>query len=191
MAAKEKFDVVFQPDYQPPELGEWTEDDEGLPESSQPFYLRANIGPRWMLGGIMSRPFITTAQSSGVCAISRIESSQMYGPSLFSKYMMFHAVDHCLCVLEGTLMVRLKGTSEASMFREGETAVIPAGQAFALDFASRYVRVWSFTDGDGIETLVHRLGKPFGGVVLPDQALEWDPAQVQETATSLGMHIET
>lgn len=190
MAAKDKFDVVFQPHYQPPELGEWTDDDEKLPESSQPFYLRANTGPRWMLGGIMSRPFITSAQSSGVCAISSIESSQTYGPSLFSKYMTFDAVDHCLCVLEGTLVVRLKGVSEASVFREGETAMIPAGQAFALDFASRYVRVWSFTDGDGIETLVHRLGKPFDGVVLPDQALEWEPAQVPEIAPSLGVHVE-
>ncbi|KAG2416018.1 hypothetical protein HFD88_007210 [Aspergillus terreus] len=189
MAAKGQFDVVFQPDYQPPELGEWTSDDERLPESSQPFFLRANTGPRWMLGGVMSRPFVTTTQSAGVCAISSIESSNEYGASLLSKYMTFQSVDHCLCVLEGTLIVRLKGQSE-SVFREGETVVIPAGQAFALDFGSKYVRVWSFTDGDGIETLVHRLGTPFEGVVLPDKELEWDSTRVGVVAAELDVTIE-
>jgi mannose-6-phosphate isomerase-like protein (cupin superfamily) len=189
MAAKGQFDVVFQPDYQPPEVGEWTADDERLPELSQPFFLRANTGPRWMLGGVMSRPFVTTTQSAGVCAISSIESSNEYGASLLSKYMTFQSVDHCLCVLEGTLVVRLKGQSE-SVFREGETVVIPAGQAFALDFGSKYVRVWSFTDGDGIETLVHRLGTPFEGVVLPDKELEWDSTRVGVVAGELDVTIE-
>ncbi|PWY91380.1 RmlC-like cupin [Aspergillus sclerotioniger CBS 115572] len=184
MAAKQDFDVVFQPHYQPPELGEWTKDEERLPETPQPYFLRANTGPKWMLGGVMSRPFITTSQSSGVCAISSIESSHTYGETLLSKFMTFQSVDHCLCVLEGTLTVRLKDSPEAT-FREGETVVIPAGQAFALGFASRYVRVWSFTDGDGIETLIHRLGKQFDGAVLPDQAPELDTADVKPVAEAL------
>lgn len=193
MAAKEKFDVVFQPHYQPPALSEWVAgEDEGLPASSLPFFLRANTGPRWMLGGVMSRPFVTTQQSNGVCAISSIESSQSYGGSLFSGFMAFDKVDHCLCVQEGTLVVRLKdSSSSSSVFREGETVVIPAGQSFALDFASRYVRVWSFTDGDGIETLVHRLGQPFDGVVLPDQALDWDSTRTAGIAASLGVHLDS
>ncbi|PYH29832.1 RmlC-like cupin [Aspergillus neoniger CBS 115656] len=182
MAAKQDFDVVFQPHYQPPALGEWSADEEKLPESSQPYFLRANTGPKWMLGGVMSRPFITTRQSQGVCAISSIESSKTYGETLLSKFLTFQSVDHCLCVQEGTLTVQLKDGPE-STFREGETVVIPAGQAFALRFASRYVRVWSFTDGDGIETLIHRLGTPFEGAVLPDQAPEWNPAEVGSVAS--------
>ncbi|RAL02066.1 RmlC-like cupin [Aspergillus ibericus CBS 121593] len=189
MAAKQDFDVVFQPHYQPPALGEWTSDEERLPEAPQPYFLRANTGPKWMLGGVMSRPFITTRQSSGVCAISSIESSHTYGDTLLSKFMTFQSVDHCLCVLEGTLTVRLKDAPEAT-FREGETVVIPAGQAFALGFASRYVRVWSFTDGDGIETLIHRLGQRFDGAVLPDQAPEWDTVDVESVAGALDVTIE-
>lgn len=189
MAAKEQFDVVFQPDYQPPALGDWTKDDKALPNSCQPFYLCANTGPRWMLGGVMSRPFVTTAQSNGVCAISSIESSHLYGSSLLSNYMTFKKVDHCLCVMEGTLIVRIKGIPDA-VFREGETVVIPAGQAFALVFGSRYVRVWSFADGDGIEAVVHRLGVPFKGVVLPDQALDSDLTQVGSVAASIDANIE-
>ncbi|KAF5863623.1 hypothetical protein ETB97_009717 [Aspergillus alliaceus] len=68
MAAKERFDINFLLNYQPPELGDWTKNDARLPESSQPFNLRANTGPRWMLGGVMARPFITTTQGNGICA---------------------------------------------------------------------------------------------------------------------------
>lgn len=198
MAAKGKFDVVFQPDYQPPELSDWVDgEDNDLPASSEPFFLRANTGPRWMLGGVMSRPFVTTAQSNGVCAISSIESSRVFGESLFSRYMAFDKVDHCLCVQEGTLVVRLGSSSTSSspsscVLHEGETAVIPAGQPFALDFASRYVRVWSFTDGDGIEALVHRLGQRFDGVVLPDKPLDWtESPRTVEIAASLGVCFES
>jgi hypothetical protein len=87
--------------------------------------------------------------------ISGIESYKEYGCSLFSRYMAFHVVDHCLCVQERALIVRLKGSPHA-VFREGETVVNPAGQTFALVFDSNYVRVWAFTDGDGIESLVHQ-----------------------------------
>ncbi|PYI20698.1 hypothetical protein BO99DRAFT_421393 [Aspergillus violaceofuscus CBS 115571] len=188
MAAKEQFDVVFQPHYQPPELGEWTKDEEVLPESPQGYFLRANTGPKWMFGGVLSRPFVTTAQSSGVCAISSIESSKVYGDTILSKYMTFKSVDHCLCVQEGTLIVSLEGQSDTE-FREGETAVIPAGQAFALKFVSRFVRVWSFTDGDGIETLIHRVGQKYEGAVLPDEVREWDAADVKSVVADLNMEI--
>ena len=160
MAAKEKFDVVFQPHYQPPEVTDWTRDDEKLPDGHEAYFLRSNTGPRWILGGIMSRPFVTTKQSNGVCAISSIESSKEYGETFFSEYLCFDSVDHCLCVMEGTLKVTLEGSGE-SLFREGETVVIPAGQAFALGFESKYVKVHSFADGDGIESLIPRLGKPW------------------------------
>ncbi|KAL2844756.1 hypothetical protein BJY01DRAFT_263824 [Aspergillus pseudoustus] len=188
MAAKGKFDVVFQPNHVPPELGEWDKDDERLPEGQAPFYLRANTGPRWMLGGVLSRPFITTKQSNGVCAISSIESSSVYkeeASSVLSKFLTFEKVDHCLAVQEGTLGVVLKGQKEV-LTREGETVVIPAGQAFSLHFRSRFVRVWSFTDGDGIETLVQRAGQPFADVVLPETVGGWDTAVVRDVAKELG-----
>ncbi|KAL3476845.1 hypothetical protein BJX99DRAFT_270197 [Aspergillus californicus] len=186
MAAKGKFDVVFQPHYVPPALGEWDGDDEKIPETQAPFFLKANTGPRWMLGGVMSRPFITTAQSAGVCAISSIESSSVYGAgaNALGRFMTFESVDHCLCVQEGTLVVRLEGKEDAE-FREGETVLIPAGQAFALEFRSRFVRVWSFTDGDGIETLIHRAGQAVDSVVLPEEVGGWDAAALKAVAEEL------
>lgn len=194
MAAKGQFDVVFQPNYAAPALGDWDKDDEQLPSSSTPvpYYLRANTGPRWLLGGVLSRPFITTAQCNGVCAISSIESSDTYPESslVLSRQLTFRKVDHCLCVIEGLLVVRIPGSPD-QVIREGETALIPAGQTFSLKFGSRYVRVWSFTSGDGIEALVHRLGVPFASFVLPDQAaeVEIDEQRLKEVAAELDVDI--
>lgn len=195
MAAKGKFDVVFQPHHVPAALGEWDKDDEKLPDGDkpQPYFLRSNTGPRWMLGGVMSRPFITTKQCNSVCAISSIESSDVYpeSTSVLSKQMTFKNVDHCLCVLEGLLAVRLPGQPD-SVIREGETALIPAGQTFSLKFASRYVRVWSFTSGDGIESLIHKLGTPFESLVLPDKAVggEIDQQKLAEVAKEINAEIQ-
>lgn len=188
MAAKGQFDVVFQPHYQPPDVGEWTKEDEKLPEGSEGYFLRSNTGPRWMAGGVMSRPFVTTKQSTGVCAISSIESSKDYGETILSKYMTFEKVDHCFCVMEGTLKVRLEGKGE-SVFREGETVVIPAGQAFALDFLSKFVKVHSFADGDGIETLIQEVGEQVEAVVLPDQAPVLDSSRVAAVAEKLNVTV--
>lgn len=191
MAAKGQFDVVFQPHHQPPALGEWDKEDEKLPESKQGYFLRANTGPRWILGGVLSRPFITTAQCDGVCAISSIESSDIYPEStLLSKQLTFRTVDHCLCVIEGLLIVRIPGSPD-SVIREGETALIPAGQTFSLKFGSRFVRVWSFTSGNGIEALVHRLGAPYESFLLPDEKVDRgiDEGRLQEVAKEFDVEI--
>ncbi|KAL4951404.1 hypothetical protein BDW69DRAFT_196467 [Aspergillus filifer] len=188
IAAKGQFDVVFQPHYVPPEVGEWDASDEVLPAPEdgklKEYYLRANTGPRFMAGGVLSRPFITTKQSGGVVAISSIESSADYASdaNVLGRFMTFEKVDHCLAVLEGTLVVRLRrddGEVE-EIIREGETVVVPSGQAFALEFRSRFVRIWSFADGDGLEALIELAGEPFNGVILPERVdskkEEWDAA---------------
>lgn len=189
MAAKGKFDVVFQPHYVPPEVSDWTKEDEKLPEGNQGYFLRANTGPRWMLGGVMSRPFVTTKQSAGVCAISSIESSKDYGDTVFSQPMTFESVDHCFCVMEGKLKVTLNGSGEG-IFHEGETVVIPAGQAFSLGFESKYVKVHSFADGDGIESLIHRAGGQIDQVVLPDQAPAHDASKIAAVAQELKITLQ-
>ncbi|KAL4806192.1 hypothetical protein BDV18DRAFT_152267 [Aspergillus unguis] len=195
MAAKGQFDVVFQPNYVPPPVTEWDETDERLPDGPkpEPYFLRSNTGPRYMLGGVLVRPFITTRQSGGVVAIASVESSNVYGRAseVLSRFLAFEKVDHCLAVLEGTLAVKLKESTgeREEVFREGETVVIPAGQAFALEFRSKYVRVWSFTDGDGIEALVQKAGKAFDGVVLPESVGGSESEKVESVAQELNISI--
>ena len=177
MAAKDKFDVQFVRNYQPPPVEEWKEDENRLPEGQEGYFMRFMTGPRWMCGGWMSRPFVTTKQNGGRFAISSIESSDRYsGSELFSKSLLFEQVDHCFSVQEGCLAVVLNG--QETHIREGDTLVVPAGSPFSLQARSKYVRVYSFTSGDGIEALIHSAGEPAKGYLLPDKAPSTDASKL-------------
>ncbi|KAH7159519.1 RmlC-like cupin domain-containing protein [Dactylonectria estremocensis] len=190
MAAKDRFDVNFVRDYQPPEVGEWLDTENTLPGPLEPYFLRANTGPRWLLGGVMSRPFINASQCSEKFAISSIESSNVYTNSPLSRWLSFPTVDHCFCVLEGLLRVKTKGEEEWNSVREGQTVVLSAGESFTLEFASRYVRFISFTNGRGIEELIQTAGSSYTSFVLPEEAPAWDEATVQAASEKLGVKVE-
>lgn len=191
MAAKDKFDVNFiRPgEYDPPKQGEWEDTENTLPGALQPYFLRANTGPRWLLGGVMSRPFINAGQCSEKFSISSIEGSSTYKESPLSRWITFPTVDHCFLVQEGLLKVKLKGEERWNDVREGQTLTIAAGQAFTLSFGSRYVRSIAFTDGRGIEQLIQDAGSPFEQFVLPEDAPGWDEAKFLVIAEKLGIEV--
>ncbi|EWG55839.1 hypothetical protein FVEG_13781 [Fusarium verticillioides 7600] len=190
LAAKDKFDVHYAYDFQAPELGDWLETENTLGEPSQAYFLRSNTGPRWMAGGVLSRPFILANQNGGRFAISSIESSSAYERSIFKSYVKFATVDHCLFVVEGKLKVEIEGSSGDNVLHDGETVVISAGQGFKLDFASPFVKFFSVANGRGIETLIQDSGAPFGGMVLPDKAGELDSAALARVAKEINATIE-
>jgi hypothetical protein len=192
MAAKDRFDVNFVREYDPPAESAWDGTENKLPGPLEPYFLRANTGPRWMLGGVMSRPFIYADQCSGKFAISSIESSKVYATSPFAtKKLRFENVAHCFCVQEGVLKVRLgdDGSDAWTEAREGQTVLIAAGQAFSIDFGSRYVRAISFTNGPGIEEVVRSAGKPYAGFVLPEEIESWDEAAFVEACAKAGATV--
>ncbi|KAF5227497.1 hypothetical protein FAUST_11741 [Fusarium austroamericanum] len=190
LAAKDKFDVHYAHDFQPPELGDWLETENKLGEPLQAYFLRSNTGPRWMAGGVLSRPFILASQNGGRFAISSIESSGAYERSIFKSFVKFAAVDHCLFVIEGKLKVEIEGSSGENVLHDGETVVISAGQGFKLDFASPFVKFFSVANGRGIETLIQDSGKPFEDMVLPDKAWELDSSALAYVAKEINATIE-
>lgn len=191
MAAKDRFDVHFKRDYQPPEVGDWLDSESQLAGPGEAYFLRANTGPRWLLGGVVSRPFILSSQSSGKFSISSIESSSVYGKSPLSRWLTFASIDHCFIVQEGLLKVKIKSGNSSSWneVREGQTVVIAAGETFTLEFGSRYVRVWSFANGRGIEEVVQNAGSPATGVVLPEAAREWQESKLLEVCKELNVEL--
>lgn len=191
MVAKDRFDVHFKRDYQPPEVADWMDSEKVLPGPGEPYFLRANTGPRWLLGGVMSRPFILSSQCSGKFSIASIESSKMYKPAPLDRWLSFPTVDHCFCVQEGLLRVKLKSSGDSwNEVREGQTLVITAGDAFLLDFASRYVRIWSFTNGRGIEEVVQNAGTQISEHVLPDSAVSWEEEKLSNVCRELGLKTQ-
>lgn len=204
MAAKDRFDVNFvRPgEYQAPEVGDWLDSENVLPAPGEPYFLRANTGPRHVLGGVLSRPFILSAQCGGRFAITSLESSSAYGgpsPLAGEGWLTFRAVDHCFCVQEGLLRVTLRKNgagagvgegAEWSEVREGQTLLVPAGQAFRLDFGSRYVRAITFTNGRGIEELVKLAGVDCPSVVLPEKPAPFDAAKLRAACGEVGADLE-
>lgn len=91
---KEKYDVVFQPQFQGAEVSEWSGEDSRLPEGAEPtaYFLRANTGPRYLLEGILARPFITTKQCGGRFAITSIDSSNRLTNSILGTPFVFGKV---------------------------------------------------------------------------------------------------
>ena len=173
MAAKGRFDVHFHPHHVGAEVSEMSEGDERLPDGCEPFYLKANTGPRWLLGGVLSRPFVTTRQTGGKFAVSSIESSAVYEHSIFDQLLEFEKVSHCLCVQEGRIQLFL-GDGESETVVAGESAFVPAGTAFSLRFKTKSVRIWSFASGEGIEEVVRQAGEPYQGWVIPQKAADLD-----------------
>lgn len=192
MAAKDRFDVHFERGYQPPDVGEWLDSETALAGPLKPYFLRANTGPRHVLGGVMSRPLVLAGQCGGRFAISSIESSSVYGKSPLAGWLAFGEVDHCFVVQEGLLKVKLKGEAAGawSEVREGQTVLVPAGQAFTLEFGSRYVRFYSFTNGRGVEELVQLAGKSCPTVILPDEVDAWEASKIQDVCKEIGATVE-
>lgn len=138
----------------------------------------------------MSRPFMRAEKSGGKFAISSIESSSVYGKSVFSSWVRFENVDHCFSVQEGTLMAKVKDDeTEWSEATRGETLFIPAGQAFSLEFGCRYVQAYLFTNGKGLEELIHVAGEPYLPAILPDGTPTWDEGRITVACRSLGVSL--
>ncbi|KAF6815880.1 cupin domain-containing protein [Colletotrichum plurivorum] len=191
MAAKDRFDVNFERNYTPPEVADWDGSENALPAPLEPYFLRANTGPRWILGGVLSRPFINASQCAGKFAITSLESSKIYEGNVLARWLTFPTVDHCFCVQEGVLRVKLREDGGAwTEVREGQTLLVSAGQAFTLEFGSRFVRVITFTNGPGIESLIQTAGEAFSSVVLPEESVAWTEESVQRAASSLGVVAE-
>lgn len=189
MASKDRYDVHFERDYHPPDVGLWEDSENQIPASGQPYFLRANTGPRWILGGVMSRPFIHAEQTGGRFAISSIESSNIYSATQRSlaRWLTFPAVDHCFCVQEGLLRVRLQSGEVWNEVREGQTLVVAAGETFSIDFGSRFVRVWSFTNGSGVEELIRQAGENHNGFVIPDVPVTVDDSRFLTVCQNLNI----
>ncbi|RAH68327.1 RmlC-like cupin [Aspergillus aculeatinus CBS 121060] len=158
------------------EVKEWSEKDTVLPDGPEPYFLRYKTGPKWVLGGVTSQPFITTKQAAeGRFAISTIETSSTYQHTIFSEFLRFPKIHHVLVLLDGAIEVTLNDSTPTDMYA-GEVLFIDADTAFRLRFKHPYIRFMCYVDGDGLEALIHEAGDSTKAVALPD-----NPSDVDET----------
>ncbi|KAK8127239.1 Quercetin 2-3-dioxygenase [Apiospora sp. TS-2023a] len=147
--------------------------------------------PRW--GSGRHRRISWRDRCAGKFAISSIESSRVYNDALkrpLARWLTFADVDHCFCVQEGLLRVRLRsGDGGWSEVRAGQTLVVAAGETFTLDFGSRYVRVWSFTNGRGIEELIRVAGSSCSSFVLPERPAPWEESEFLQACQKVKVEV--
>lgn len=188
---KEKYDVVFQREFQGAEVSGWTKEDSILPdEAGKEYYLKANTGPCHLLEGVLSRPFITTKQSkapTGNFAITSIESSNRLTNSVLSKPFTFEKTHQVYHVLDGAIDITVNGS--ANLIRAGETVFIPARTEVSVEFMDRYVRFWAYSSGDGLESLIAEAGGKFKGTIVPDQSRALDIEALKRATERLNIKI--
>lgn len=182
----EKYDVIFQPQFVGGELSDWTEEDTKLPEGTVPYYLRANTGPRYLLGSLMSRPFITTKQTNDKFSITSLESSGTFDNQILGKSLSAQ-VHQVFSVMDGAIAVTLDGNSNE--VRAGESIFIPAQTKFSVKFIDRFVRVWYYASEDGLEALVRLSGGEFDGIIVPDEPRKIDIERVTAVVKTLNISL--
>lgn len=185
---EEAYDTYLQDVPNPAEPLPFTEEDTILPDGLKPYYLRHNSGPKWALGGVTSRPFITTAQSAGKFAVSIIESSDVFASSVFDRPLSFPSTHHVLLILDGPIEVSVHGEAHTAV-NAGEVVFLPANTPFSLRFKSKYVRFYSYASGDGIEAFIQQAGQRLDTQALPDKALDLDEAAITKAIEKLGIKV--
>lgn len=146
-----------------------------LPPISQPYFLRITNSASWMLGGIISRPCVTTAQSDGRFSISAMETSYVLTATPFvNRWWCFTRVVHCFYLIQGVLKIKFKGDAEWTFVRQGQAIMVPERQEFTADPGSSLLRLISFSNGAGIDEVVCKAGLKREEPVLPETASRWD-----------------
>lgn len=171
-----------------------TRTDNTLPGALEPYFLRAGSGPRYLLGGIVASPLITTAESGDRFSIGSIEGSSWHeklagGSSPVSETFTFHDAHHAFQVADGSVTFTLNSGSESATLNVGETIYIPRGTSFSIKIKTRYAKVYAFISGAGIMDLLCKAGKPYHQPVPPEKAQDWDRASLEALQTQLNFRM--
>ena len=174
--AAEKFDMVPCPQQKSFDPQPWLDSDNKLPGKLAPYFLKSGSGPAYVLGGLVCRPLITTAESNGKFAIGLVEGScQHRERGVFTRSqdpVSFSSVHHALYVVDGRVELDIKGST--TILSAGELAYIPKGTYFSFEILSRFARMYVFCNGDGMVGMLQSVGQPWSLPTIPEEAKRWN-----------------
>ena len=202
-AASEKFDMIPVPNKQHFAPQDWDGSEKVLPGKETAYFLAHASGPAYVLGGMVMRPLITTAEASlGRFAIGALEGSKQHGhASIFcagegkTRMLRFRETQHAFHVFSGAVSLMLQqehpGQRTESTLHAGELAYVPAGTAFRLEVSSRLARVYVFCSGPGLVELMRELGEAYEGPVVPEKAEESavEEGKIREVGERFGVEV--
>ncbi|KAJ4308527.1 hypothetical protein N0V84_012045 [Fusarium piperis] len=168
-------DIYLQQNHLVPDILRGLEMETTLPAISQPYFLHVTNSTSWMLGGVISRPCVTTAQSDGRFSISSMETSYVQkGTPFVGRWWRFTRVVHCFYVISGVLKIKFRDDPEWTFVRQGHAIIVPERQEFTVDSGSAFLQLISFSNGAGIDDVVCKAGSKREGPALPEAASRWD-----------------
>ncbi|KAI8715974.1 Cupin-2 domain-containing protein [Fusarium sp. LHS14.1] len=193
--AHELHDVVPVPDHPHVEPQPWPEnEDDCLPGELKPYFLKNDRGRKYIVGGLVTKPLTTTAESAGRFSIASVEGSSFHENGIFdTAFINFHGTHHCFYVTDGLIDIEVRGAvNGSSRLSAGESVFIPAGADFRFQFVSKYVKLYVFCNAGGLVELLRDVGSDFAEPVPPETAQSWDAEKLnsQELQSSLGYSLK-
>ncbi|KAF2160889.1 hypothetical protein M409DRAFT_28769 [Zasmidium cellare ATCC 36951] len=190
-AAAEQFDMVPCPQHRQFGPSPWEEDENRLPGTLQPYFLKNGSGPAYLAGGMICRPLITTAESNGKFVIGTIEgSSHHHDSDLFanSRKLKFQSTHHAFQLVEGVVEFGL-GSSPPAYLHAGELVYVPSGTEVSISIRSRYAKLYAFSSGKGIVELLCKIGEACSTPIPPEKAANLDLGNLGEHGTEFDFDI--
>jgi mannose-6-phosphate isomerase-like protein (cupin superfamily) len=154
------------------------------------YFLKADSGPKFDVGGTIVRPLATRKESNGKFSIYSIEGSRFHhGKGLEGKTFKFEKTHHVIQVTEGSLKVIIEG--EEAIIGSMETIFVPAGKQWSSEVVGNFAKYFVFANGGGIGELLTTVGSPFKWAVVPEAAdvSAWNEEALKDSATELGFVI--
>ncbi|KAH0167354.1 cupin domain-containing protein, partial [Aureobasidium melanogenum] len=188
IAATEKFDMVPKRDHKGAEPILCTNKDNKLSNSAtEPYFLKADAGPRYASGGLLVKPLCQKADSNGKFSIARLEgSATIKSQYLAYNTLTFETSHHCFLVDMGSFRLTVDGQS--SEISAGETIFVPAGQEFTLEVASRYAALYVFTNGGGLVEMLVGMGKGYDSQIIAED-FPTDAGEVDGLQEKVGVKV--
>lgn len=188
-AAAEQHDMVPVRDKQHFDPQPWAADDNKLPGALEPYFLKSDSGPRYLVGGSIIRPLATTAESNNRFYIGSIEGSSKH-TQIFSqsKSIKFDKIHHAFQVVSGSVNLQI-GNSEVSKLSAGEIAYIPAGSEFKFEYATRFAKAYVFSNGSGVLDALTKVGQSSQAIIPPEKEAAFDASELKKLGESHGFTL--
>ena len=167
MAAVEKFDMVPVRTHKGATPISCPDSDSVLPDSTKPYFLKADKGPKYAAGGLLVKPIVRPAQADGKFAIARIEGGSATAHEAFSgQTFKFAESHHAFLIDEGSFEFQIQGETKA--VATGETVFVPAGMAFSFKVTTRHGAAYAFTNGGGLVEVLVGSGEAYTQPVISE-----------------------
>lgn len=150
-----------------------------LPGNPEPYGIRAGMGPRYLLGGMVASIYATGAETYGNFGLALLTGGRNAGLPIVQ-----HAHSHVsLQVLEGEVELFMNGARWRLI--GGDYASIPPGTSYGLRMTRLRNRAMIFQTGAEACKLFPTLGTPYEGYVQPEHdAGNWKDLTTMGTLAS-------